>query len=35
MAAGEVADGVSGEEKDGSGIAGDGAQLRKRVALVR
>ncbi len=34
MAAGEVADGVSGQKEDSAGIAGDSAQLRERVALV-
>jgi hypothetical protein len=34
VAAGEVANGVSGEEKDDTGLACHVAQLRERVALV-
>ena len=34
MAAGEIADGVSGQKKNGAGIARGSSQLRKGVALV-
>ena len=34
VATGEIADGVSGEEKDHAGITHHVAQLRERVALV-